>query len=153
MESAACVSSPVPRGRLCFELAWDVCFIKNSSLTFLSLSLSLSDFDCLEPLGIESGEIPSEQIEASSEYNPNWAAQRSRLNNFENGWTPMEDSNKEWIQVAQDNHLYINQTSCFDEVKLKAFHLEKNVCQCLLCSTISGRLSTFKSSVFEVVLC
>ncbi|XP_058244161.1 neuropilin-1a isoform X3 [Hemibagrus wyckioides] len=57
------------------------------------------DFDCMEPLGVESGEIPSEQIEASSEYNPNWSAQRSRLNNFENGWTPLEDSNKEWIQV------------------------------------------------------
>ncbi|KAM9488336.1 neuropilin-1a isoform 2-T2 [Clarias gariepinus] len=57
------------------------------------------DFDCMEPLGIESGEIPSEQIEASSEYNPSWSAQRSRLNNFENGWTPMEDTNKEWIQV------------------------------------------------------
>ncbi|KAK3571587.1 hypothetical protein QTP86_015322 [Hemibagrus guttatus] len=57
------------------------------------------DFDCMEPLGVESGEIPSEQIEASSEYNPSWSAQRSRLNNFENGWTPLEDSNKEWIQV------------------------------------------------------
>ncbi|TSK16050.1 Neuropilin-1a [Bagarius yarrelli] len=57
------------------------------------------DFDCLEPLGIESGDIPSQQIEASSEYNPSWSAQRSRLNNFENGWTPIEDSNKEWIQV------------------------------------------------------
>lgn len=102
MESAACMTGLVPGGRPCFEVAWDVSFIRDSSLTFLSPSLSLSDFDCMEPLGIESGEIPSEQIEASSEYNPSWSAQRSRLNNFENGWTPMEDSNKEWIQVAQD---------------------------------------------------
>lgn len=99
---------PVPRERLCFEVAWVVCFIGNASLTLLFLSLSLSDFDCIEPLGIESGDIPSEQIAASSEYNPSWSAQRSRLNNFENGWTPMEDSNKEWIQVAKDNHLYSN---------------------------------------------
>uniref|UniRef100_A0A8B9L9W2 Neuropilin n=1 Tax=Astyanax mexicanus TaxID=7994 RepID=A0A8B9L9W2_ASTMX len=57
------------------------------------------DFDCMEPLGIESGEIPSDQIVASSQYNANWSPERSRLNNFENGWTPLEDSNKEWIQV------------------------------------------------------
>ncbi|XP_076827511.1 neuropilin-1a isoform X1 [Brachyhypopomus gauderio] len=57
------------------------------------------DFDCMESLGIESGEIPSDQITASSQYNPNWSPERSRLNNFENGWTPAEDSNKEWIQV------------------------------------------------------
>lgn len=63
---------------------------------------------------MESGDILSEQIEASSEYNPNWSAQRSRLNNFENGWTPVEDSNKEWIQVAQENHFYSNQHSRFD---------------------------------------
>lgn len=100
MESAAWVSGSLPRGRLCFEVTLSFCFIPNSSLTFLSLSLSLSDFDCMEPLGVESGEIPSEQIEASSEYNPSWSAQRSRLNNYENGWTPMEDSNKEWIQVT-----------------------------------------------------
>lgn len=106
------LSGQAPRGRLCFEVAWDACLIGNSSLTFLSLSLS--DFDCLEPLGVESGDIPSEQIEASSEYNPSWSAQRSRLNNFENGWTPLEDSNKEWIQVAEDNHFYSNQHSCFD---------------------------------------
>uniref|UniRef100_A0AAR2L0Z9 Neuropilin n=1 Tax=Pygocentrus nattereri TaxID=42514 RepID=A0AAR2L0Z9_PYGNA len=57
------------------------------------------DFDCMEPLGIESGEIPSDQIVASSQYNANWSPERSRLNNNENGWTPLEDSNKEWIQV------------------------------------------------------
>ncbi|XP_051970638.1 neuropilin-1a isoform X3 [Xyrauchen texanus] len=57
------------------------------------------DFDCTEPLGMETGEIHSDQIVASSQYNPNWSPERSRLNNHENGWTPAEDSNKEWIQV------------------------------------------------------
>ncbi|XP_036377289.1 neuropilin-1a isoform X1 [Megalops cyprinoides] len=57
------------------------------------------DFDCQEPLGMESGEISSDQIVASSQYNPNWSPERSRLNNFENGWTPAYDTNKEWIQV------------------------------------------------------
>uniref|UniRef100_A0A8C6SGW1 Neuropilin n=1 Tax=Neogobius melanostomus TaxID=47308 RepID=A0A8C6SGW1_9GOBI len=57
------------------------------------------DFDCSDPLGIESGEITSDQIVASSEYNPSWSAERSRLNYYENAWTPAEDSNKEWIQV------------------------------------------------------
>ncbi|XP_030204749.1 neuropilin-1a isoform X2 [Gadus morhua] len=57
------------------------------------------DFDCTDPLGLESGEIPSDQIVASSQYNPSWSPERSRLNYYENAWTPAEDSNKEWIQV------------------------------------------------------
>uniref|UniRef100_A0A8C1VQW6 Neuropilin n=1 Tax=Cyprinus carpio TaxID=7962 RepID=A0A8C1VQW6_CYPCA len=57
------------------------------------------DFDCTEPLGMETGEIHSDQIMASSQYNPSWSPERSRLNNPENGWTPAEDSTKEWIQV------------------------------------------------------
>ncbi|KAJ8278049.1 hypothetical protein GJAV_G00083270 [Gymnothorax javanicus] len=57
------------------------------------------DFDCMEPLGMESGEITSDQIMSSSQYNPNWSPERSRLNYYENGWTPAYDTNKEWIQV------------------------------------------------------
>ncbi|KAM8731452.1 neuropilin-1a isoform 3-T3 [Acanthopagrus schlegelii] len=57
------------------------------------------DFDCSDPLGMESGEITSDQIMASSQYNPSWSSERSRLNYYENAWTPAEDSNKEWIQV------------------------------------------------------
>lgn len=48
---------------------------------------------------MESGEITSDQIMASSKYNPSWSSERSRLNYYENAWTPAEDSNKEWIQV------------------------------------------------------
>uniref|UniRef100_A0A665VDU7 Neuropilin n=1 Tax=Echeneis naucrates TaxID=173247 RepID=A0A665VDU7_ECHNA len=57
------------------------------------------DFDCSDPLGMESGDITSDQIMASSQYNPSWSPERSRLNYYENAWTPAEDSNKEWIQV------------------------------------------------------
>uniref|UniRef100_A0A8C7J5W9 Neuropilin n=1 Tax=Oncorhynchus kisutch TaxID=8019 RepID=A0A8C7J5W9_ONCKI len=57
------------------------------------------DFDCTDPLGMESGEIASEQIVASSQYNPGWSPERARLNYYENAWTPGEDNNKEWIQV------------------------------------------------------
>uniref|UniRef100_A0A8C5MEU9 Neuropilin n=1 Tax=Leptobrachium leishanense TaxID=445787 RepID=A0A8C5MEU9_9ANUR len=57
------------------------------------------DFKCKEPLGMESGEIHSDQITVSSQYSTNWSAERSRLNYVENGWTPGEDSVKEWIQV------------------------------------------------------
>uniref|UniRef100_A0A3Q3WRK0 Neuropilin n=1 Tax=Mola mola TaxID=94237 RepID=A0A3Q3WRK0_MOLML len=56
-------------------------------------------FACMEPLGMESGEITSEQITASSQYNPNWSPERSRLNYRENGWTPSHDNIKEWIEV------------------------------------------------------
>uniref|UniRef100_A0A3B3DWY9 Neuropilin n=1 Tax=Oryzias melastigma TaxID=30732 RepID=A0A3B3DWY9_ORYME len=57
------------------------------------------DFDCSDPLGMESGEITSDQIMASSQYNPSWSPERSRLNYYENAWTPADDTNKEWIQV------------------------------------------------------
>ncbi|KAM4728835.1 neuropilin-1a-like [Anableps anableps] len=57
------------------------------------------DFVCMEPLGMESGEISSNQIRASSQYNYNWSPERSRLNYPENGWTPSDDTIKEWIQV------------------------------------------------------
>ncbi|KAM9719937.1 neuropilin-1a-like [Menidia menidia] len=57
------------------------------------------DFVCMEPLGMESGEISSDQISASSQYNSNWSPQRSRLNYQENGWTPSDDTMREWIQV------------------------------------------------------
>ncbi|XP_036941135.1 neuropilin-1a-like isoform X5 [Acanthopagrus latus] len=56
-------------------------------------------FACVEPLGMESGEISSEQITASSQYNSNWSPERSRLNYQENGWTPSDDTVREWIQV------------------------------------------------------
>uniref|UniRef100_A0AAQ4PSH3 Neuropilin n=1 Tax=Gasterosteus aculeatus aculeatus TaxID=481459 RepID=A0AAQ4PSH3_GASAC len=57
------------------------------------------DFACMEPLGMESGEISSERISASSQYNSNWSPERSRLNYQENGWTPSDDTVREWIQV------------------------------------------------------
>ncbi|XP_056277312.1 neuropilin-1a-like isoform X2 [Pseudoliparis swirei] len=56
-------------------------------------------FACMEPLGMESGEISSDQISASSQYNSNWSPERSRLNYQENGWTPSDDTVREWIQV------------------------------------------------------
>ncbi|XP_023661755.1 neuropilin-1a isoform X1 [Paramormyrops kingsleyae] len=57
------------------------------------------DFDCKEPLGMQSGDIASDQIVASSQYSLNWTPERSRLNYDENAWTPSQDSSKEWIQV------------------------------------------------------
>ncbi|KAL0965989.1 hypothetical protein UPYG_G00289130 [Umbra pygmaea] len=57
------------------------------------------DFECMEPLGMETGEITSDQITASSQYNLNWSPERSRLNYKVNGWTPSDDSSREWIQV------------------------------------------------------
>lgn len=49
---------------------------------------------------MESGEIAAEQIIASSQYNSNWSPERSRLNYHENGWTPSDDTVREWIQVS-----------------------------------------------------
>ncbi|XP_026168978.1 neuropilin-1a-like isoform X2 [Mastacembelus armatus] len=57
------------------------------------------EFACMEPLGMESGDITSERIRASSQYNANWSPERSRLNYPDNGWTPSDDTIREWIQV------------------------------------------------------
>ncbi|XP_062981518.1 neuropilin-1 isoform X2 [Elgaria multicarinata webbii] len=70
----------------------------SANYTVLQNSVS-EDFQCAEPLGMESGEIHSDQISASSQYSTNWSSERSRLNYPENGWTPGEDSSREWIQV------------------------------------------------------
>ncbi|XP_015284474.1 PREDICTED: neuropilin-1 [Gekko japonicus] len=70
----------------------------SANYTVLQNSVS-EDFQCIQPLGMESGEIHSDQISASSQYSTNWSSERSRLNYPENGWTPGEDSIREWIQV------------------------------------------------------
>lgn len=49
---------------------------------------------------MESGDVSSEQITASSQYNSNWSPERSRLHYKENGWTPSDDTIREWIQVG-----------------------------------------------------
>lgn len=63
------------------------------SANYSVLQSSISeDFKCMEALGMESGEIHSDQITASSQYGTNWSVERSCLNYPENGWTPGEDS-------------------------------------------------------------
>uniref|UniRef100_A0A673JZX0 Neuropilin n=1 Tax=Sinocyclocheilus rhinocerous TaxID=307959 RepID=A0A673JZX0_9TELE len=64
-----------------------------------SANYSIRTSECMSPLGMESGEITEDRITASSQYNPSWSPLRSRLNFPENGWTPSDDSVREWIQV------------------------------------------------------
>jgi len=73
---------------------------KNLTIVMIVIYFS-SDFQCMEPLGMESGEIHSDQITVSSQYSAIWSSERSRLNYPENGWTPGEDSVREWIQVKR----------------------------------------------------
>ncbi|KAG9349032.1 hypothetical protein JZ751_029350 [Albula glossodonta] len=57
-------------------------------------------FHCSSALGMEFGTISDDQISASSSfYDGRWSPRQARLNNDDNGWTPNEDSNKEYIQV------------------------------------------------------
>ncbi|XP_064185513.1 neuropilin-2b isoform X1 [Anguilla rostrata] len=57
-------------------------------------------FHCSSPLGMEFGRISDDQISASSSfYDGRWSPRQARLNNDDNGWTPSEDSNKEYLQV------------------------------------------------------
>ncbi|XP_062843411.1 neuropilin 1b isoform X2 [Trichomycterus rosablanca] len=74
-------------------------FLANYSVRYNPDPIRKQGDECLTPLGMESGEISDERITASSQYNPSWAPYRSRLNYPNNGWTPSEDSAREWIQV------------------------------------------------------
>ncbi|XP_026147219.1 neuropilin-1a-like [Carassius auratus] len=74
-------------------------FSANYSIRTSSDSSQPHQGECMSPLGMESGEITEDRISASSQYNPSWSPLRSRLNFPENGWTPSEDSAREWIQV------------------------------------------------------
>lgn len=57
-------------------------------------------FHCSNPFGMESGEITDDQISASTSfYDERWLPRQARLNFNDNGWTPNEDSNREYIQV------------------------------------------------------
>ncbi|XP_020636417.3 neuropilin-2 isoform X1 [Pogona vitticeps] len=58
------------------------------------------NFQCNSPLGMESGRISNEQITASTSYSDGrWTPQQSRLNSDDNGWTPNDDNNREYLQV------------------------------------------------------
>uniref|UniRef100_A0A9J7ZTE7 Neuropilin n=2 Tax=Cyprinus carpio TaxID=7962 RepID=A0A9J7ZTE7_CYPCA len=74
-------------------------FSANYSIRTSSDSSQPHQGECMSPLGMESGEITEDRISASSQYNPSWSPLRSRLNFPDNGWTPSEDSAREWIQV------------------------------------------------------
>lgn len=59
-----------------------------------------SAFHCSNPFGMESGKITDDQISASTSfYDERWLPRQARLNFNDNGWTPNEDSNREYIQV------------------------------------------------------
>lgn len=60
----------------------------------------MAAFHCSQAFGMESGKISNDQITASSSfYDEHWLPQQARLNYHDNGWTPNEDSNREYIQV------------------------------------------------------
>ncbi|KAG9332940.1 hypothetical protein JZ751_014035 [Albula glossodonta] len=57
-------------------------------------------FHCSSPFGMESGKISDDQITASSSFEDGrWSPRQARLNNHDNGWTPREDSSREYIQA------------------------------------------------------
>ena len=57
-----------------------------------------------EPLGLESGSVPSEAIKASSELDDKHSASRARLNTKPEGelmgaWIPLQSDENQWLQV------------------------------------------------------
>lgn len=73
-----------------------------------SLPSSAVAFHCSNAFGLESGKITDDQITASSSfYDEHWLPRQARLNYHDNGWTPNEDSNREYIQVCNIAQLYV----------------------------------------------
>ncbi|KAF0026179.1 hypothetical protein F2P81_020916 [Scophthalmus maximus] len=74
-------------------------FSARYNMTHKEVSESKS-FHCSNAFGLESGKITDDQITASSSfYDEHWLPRQARLNYHDNGWTPNEDSNREFIQV------------------------------------------------------
>ncbi|XP_033118233.1 lactadherin-like isoform X2 [Anneissia japonica] len=72
-------------------------------ISSLYTSLVISEF-CTDPLGIEDGTIPDEQLSASSEWHLRSGAHRGRLNNIANeygygAWSSLTSDQYQWIQV------------------------------------------------------
>lgn len=60
--------------------------------------------ECLKPLGMQSGEIPDEQLSASSEWDKNHGAKRGRLNIKKEGalrgsWSSRRNDQNQWLQI------------------------------------------------------
>lgn len=60
--------------------------------------------ECLKPLGMQSGEIPKEQLSASSEWDKNHGAKRGRLNIKREGalrgaWSSRRNDQNQWLQI------------------------------------------------------
>uniref|UniRef100_A0A8B9LD75 Neuropilin 1b n=1 Tax=Astyanax mexicanus TaxID=7994 RepID=A0A8B9LD75_ASTMX len=123
--------------------------------------------ECMDPLGMESGEISDEAITASSQYNPSWSPLRSRLNYTKNGWTPSEDSPREWIQrKLSERDVRVLTRIVFKKHKkhfgcpnpgriqcapqLSCFHQNYSPCSSML-GMVSGHISDAQISVWPEV--
>uniref|UniRef100_A0A8B9LDR7 Neuropilin 1b n=1 Tax=Astyanax mexicanus TaxID=7994 RepID=A0A8B9LDR7_ASTMX len=120
-----------------------------------SANYSIRSNECMDPLGMESGEISDEAITASSQYNPSWSPLRSRLNYTKNGWTPSEDSPREWIQVHHNTHTHLFHISLKKSLSLSLFFHTKNNKHNSPCSSmlgmVSGHISDAQISVWPEV--
>uniref|UniRef100_UPI00358EFCDD neuropilin-2-like n=1 Tax=Myxine glutinosa TaxID=7769 RepID=UPI00358EFCDD len=72
------------------------------ALRFEIYGCNIADYPCSDMLGLMSGQIPDEQITASSESMPDWITGAARLLNPISGWAPLvgqEWSKRPWLQV------------------------------------------------------
>uniref|UniRef100_A0A8B9LCF8 Neuropilin 1b n=2 Tax=Astyanax mexicanus TaxID=7994 RepID=A0A8B9LCF8_ASTMX len=117
-----------------------------------SANYSIRSNECMDPLGMESGEISDEAITASSQYNPSWSPLRSRLNYTKNGWTPSEDSPREWIQVHHNTHTHLFHISLkiFTVLKQATWETTNSPCSSML-GMVSGHISDAQISVWPEV--
>uniref|UniRef100_A0A8B9LFB4 Neuropilin 1b n=1 Tax=Astyanax mexicanus TaxID=7994 RepID=A0A8B9LFB4_ASTMX len=111
--------------------------------------------ECMDPLGMESGEISDEAITASSQYNPSWSPLRSRLNYTKNGWTPSEDSPREWIQVHHNTHthlFHISLKNVYSGINMDhGIAREAHLVNPFMLGMVSGHISDAQISVWPEV--
>uniref|UniRef100_A0A8C5B5R3 Neuropilin n=1 Tax=Gadus morhua TaxID=8049 RepID=A0A8C5B5R3_GADMO len=87
-------------GALSLSFHTDMAVAKDGFSARYNMTHKEVTFHCSNPFGMESGRITDDQITASSSfYDDRWLPRQARLNNEDNGWTPVEDNNKEYIQV------------------------------------------------------
>ncbi|XP_033111515.1 retinoschisin-like [Anneissia japonica] len=75
-------------------------------LNLLVLMYPVFSENCLDPLGVEDGSIPADQLTASSEWRPSHGSQRGRLNTLyishnegTGAWSARFNDQNQWIQV------------------------------------------------------
>ena len=85
-------------------------------MTMMMMMMFITNSDCIEPVGMESGSISDTQISASSQQDDNHAPQRGRLNMKisgmkQGGWSPLKSDLNQWLQVNFGSYIRVTRVA------------------------------------------